>query len=66
VVAAEPSEELLATLLDLKRVGRSVVLVKVGGSPGERPELSADDLKVYYIRDDVAWEAVREIGLKET
>jgi uncharacterized protein (DUF58 family) len=65
VVAAEPSEELLATLLDLKRVGRSVVLVKVGGSPGERPELSAGGLQVYYIDDDVAWDAVKEIGLKE-
>jgi uncharacterized protein (DUF58 family) len=65
VVAAEPSEDLLATLLDLKRVGRSVALVKVGGQPQERPELSAGGLKVYYISDDVAWDAVREIGLKE-
>jgi uncharacterized protein (DUF58 family) len=65
VVAAAPSEELLATLLDLKRVGRSVALVKVGGKSEERPELSAGDLKVYYIRDDVAWDVVKEIGLKD-
>jgi uncharacterized protein (DUF58 family) len=65
VIAAEPSEELLSTLLDLKRVGRSVALVKVGGKSGERPELGAGDLKVYYINDEAAWNVVKEIGLKE-
>jgi uncharacterized protein (DUF58 family) len=65
VIAAEPSEELLATLLDLKRVGRSVALVKVGGKSGERPELGAGGLKVYYINDEAAWNVVKEIGLKE-
>jgi uncharacterized protein (DUF58 family) len=65
VIAAEPSEELLATLLDLKRVGRSVALVKVGGQSGERPHLEAGDLKVYYISDEAAWNVVKEIGLKE-
>jgi uncharacterized protein (DUF58 family) len=65
VIAAEPSEELLATLLDLKRVGRSVALVKVGGKSGERPHLEAGDLKVYYISDEAAWNVVKEIGLKE-
>jgi hypothetical protein len=65
VVAAEPSEELLATLLGLQRVGRSVALVKVGGDSRERPELGAGDLKVYYISDAVAWDVVKELGLKE-
>jgi uncharacterized protein (DUF58 family) len=66
VIAAQPSEDLLAVLLDLMRVGRSVALVKVGGSPQERPALGAEELKVYYVNDDAAWDVVREIGLKET
>jgi uncharacterized protein (DUF58 family) len=65
VVAAQPSEDLLAVLLDLMRVGRSVALVKVGGSPQERPVLGAEGLKVYYISDDTAWDVVKEIGLAE-
>jgi uncharacterized protein (DUF58 family) len=63
VVAAQPSEELMATLLDLKRVGRSVALVKVGGPSKEGPEPGADNLDIYYIHDDVAWDVVKEIGL---
>jgi uncharacterized protein (DUF58 family) len=63
VIAAQPAEDLLATLLDLKRVGRSVALVKVGGSPREGLELSAENLAVYHINDDVAWDLVKEIGL---
>jgi uncharacterized protein (DUF58 family) len=65
VVAAQPSEDLLAVLLDLMRVGRSVALVKVGGSPQERPVLGAEGLKVYYVNDDAAWDVVKEIGLAE-
>ncbi len=63
VIAAQPGEDLLATLLDLKRVGRSVVLVKVGGDAKEGAELGAGHLPVYHINDDVAWELVKEIGL---
>jgi uncharacterized protein (DUF58 family) len=65
VIAAEPSEELLAVLLDLKRVGRSVALVKVGGQSKEGTEPGAGGLKVYYISDDVAWDVVKAIGLTE-
>jgi uncharacterized protein (DUF58 family) len=65
VVAAQPSKDLLAVLLDLMRVGRSVALVKVGGSPQERPALGAEALKVYYVSDSAAWDVVKEIGLTE-
>jgi uncharacterized protein (DUF58 family) len=65
VVAAQPSKDLLAVLLDLMRVGRSVALVKVGGSPQERPVLGAEGLKVYYVNDDAAWDVIKEIGLTE-
>jgi uncharacterized protein (DUF58 family) len=63
VIAAQPSEDLLATLLDFKRVGRSVALIKVGGASGEGPELRAGNLDVYHINDDTAWDLVKEIGL---
>jgi uncharacterized protein (DUF58 family) len=62
VISAQPVDELLATLLDFKRMGRSVALVKVGG---ERPEVVTGNLPVYHISDEVAWEAVKEIGLAE-
>ena len=61
VISAQPTDEMLATLLDLKRVGRSVALIKIGGAA---PELSADHLSVYHIRDDVAWDTVEQIGMK--
>ncbi len=62
VVSAQADDELVALLADLKRLGRSVALVKVGG---EAPEVSPANLPVYHISDDTAWEAVQEIGLKE-
>ncbi len=65
VIAAQPSEELIATLMDLKRVGRSVALVKVGGPPKEGPEPGAESLDIYYIHDDVGWDVIKEIGLAE-
>jgi uncharacterized protein (DUF58 family) len=63
VISAQPNDDLLATLLDLKRAGRTVALVKVGG---DMPEAGTRGLAVYHIKDDVAWDLVKEIGLKET
>jgi uncharacterized protein (DUF58 family) len=62
VISAQAADDLVALLTDLKRVGRSVALVKVGG---EAPPVSADNLPVYHISDDKAWEVVEEIGLKK-
>jgi uncharacterized protein (DUF58 family) len=62
VISAQPFDELLAALLDLRRVGRSVALVKVGGAALES---GGDGLAAYHVPDNVAWEVVREIGLKE-
>jgi uncharacterized protein (DUF58 family) len=62
VISAQPVDELMAALLDLKRLGRSVALVKVGG---EKPELYGAKLPVYHINDDTAWELIKEIGLDE-
>ena len=60
VISAQPVEEMMAALMDLTRVGRSVALVKVGG---EKPEIYSGNLPVYHISDDVAWELIKEIGL---
>jgi uncharacterized protein (DUF58 family) len=62
VITAQPTDELLAALLDLKRVGRSVAIVKIGGTA---PEVSIEGLPVYHVRDDVIWDLVEQIGLKE-
>jgi uncharacterized protein (DUF58 family) len=61
VISAQPADELLAALLDLKRVGRSVALIKVGG---DAPGVSTDNLSVYHIHDDVAWDVVEQISMK--
>jgi len=62
VVSAQPDEKLMATLLDLKRVGRSVTLIVIGS---EVQELNAAHFPVYYVSDAVAWELINEIKYKE-
>ncbi len=62
VISAQPGDNLLGTLLDLKRVGRSVALIKVGGT---LPGAGSNALRVYHIPDKVAWEVIPEIALKE-
>ncbi len=61
MISAQPDEKLLASLLDLKRVGRSVTLVVIGNS---YPEVNAAHFPVYRVSDEVAAELVKEIGLK--
>jgi len=62
VVSAQPDDNLMAALLDLRRVGRSVALVIVGGT---MPEANTAYFPVYRVSDKVAWEIVKEIGLQE-
>ena len=62
VVSAQPDEKLLATMLDLKRVGRSVTLIVIGG---EVKEFDTSHFPVYRVPDDVAVDLVKEIGLKD-
>jgi len=62
VISAQPADDLISALLGLKRVGRSVALVKVGGTV---PEAGEGALPVYHIPDKVAWDVVQQIGLKE-
>jgi len=62
-VTAQPADELTAALLDLKRAGRPVALVKVGGEP---PKEASIAMPAYHVTDEVAWDLVKEIGLKKT
>ena len=60
-ISAQPDETIVNTLMDMKRLGRSVGLVQVGGEmpPAQR------GLPVYHITDEAAWNVVEKIGLKE-
>ncbi len=60
LITAVPTETLLATLLRMKRAGRRVALVIVGGS--EMPNLGG--LPVYRISDDVPWREVETLSLE--
>jgi len=62
VISAQPDDKLLATLLDLKRVGRSVTLVVIGS---EVKDVDASHFPVYHVSDEVAWELIQEITLNE-
>ncbi len=62
VISAQPDEKLMATLLDLKRVGRSVTLIAIGS---EVKDVNAAHFPVYRVSDKVAWELTKEIELNE-
>lgn len=58
VITAIATEGLLSTLINIKRAGRRVVLVLVGGS---LPAIAADNLTVYHISDDVIWRELESL-----
>ena len=60
LITAVPTESLLAALLRMKRVGRQVALVIVGGS--KIPRLGG--LPVYRIPDDIPWHEVETLSLQ--
>ena len=61
-IAAQPDDELLATLKDLKRPGRNAALIKIGGHP---EETYSNNLSVYHVSDDIAWETINEIDINK-
>lgn len=60
LITAVPTEALLTTLLRIRRVGRQVALVIIGGST--IPHLRG--LPVYCIPDDVSWREVETLNLQ--
>jgi uncharacterized protein (DUF58 family) len=65
VISAQPDESLMAALLDLKRVGRSVTLVTIGVAKEEQEKFQDAHIRVFNVSDEVAWQIVKEIGLKD-
>jgi uncharacterized protein (DUF58 family) len=65
VISAQPDETLLAALLDLKRVGRSITLITIGGTKEELEAIQTGHINVYNVSDEAAWNVVQEIGLKD-
>ena len=61
VISAQPTDELLATLLSLQSVGRSTVLVKVGG---ELPEAHDTNQVIYHVPDKATWDVIEEISIQ--
>jgi len=66
VISARPDEKLMAALLDLKRVGRSIALVTIGAKDEELEDIRDGHIPVFNVSDAVAWNVVQEIGLKES
>ena len=61
VISAIPTNALFSTLIQMKRGGRRVALIVVGGS---EPSISKDGLTVYHIREDVAWRELETLSVK--
>ncbi len=62
VISAMPTDALLSTLLKMKRAGRRVALVLVGGP---EPLISKDGLTVHHIRDDILWHDLETLHIEE-
>ena len=62
VISAIPTDDLLAALFRLKRVGRKTALAVVGG---DKPQVSADGLTVYHIKDDIPWHELEALSISE-
>ena len=61
MIAAVPGEALLASLLSIKRAGRSVALVQVGG---EAVPAGRGGLVTYRVADDVDWREMESLSLR--
>ncbi len=63
VISAIPTDALLSSLVKMKRAGRRVVLIEVGGSG---PLVSNDGLTVYRVRDEVMWSEMKTLVVGAT
>ena len=62
VISAQANPELVGTLLDMKRYGHSVSLIKVGGTT---ENIHAPGVPVYHISNTTGWDIIKEINLVE-
>lgn len=61
VVTAVPTDALIATLFRMKRSGRKVVLIAIGG---KTPPGAAEGLTVFHVSEDISWRDLESIALR--
>ncbi len=61
VISAAPTDELINTLLALKRAGRQVTLLVVGG---QKLPTSLNGLNVYRVPDNVSWQQLEKLKIQ--
>jgi uncharacterized protein (DUF58 family) len=60
VISAMPESAILSALVEMKRTGRSVVLIVIGGP---EPSINKESLTVYHIPEEVAWRELEMISM---
>ncbi|MFC2014563.1 DUF58 domain-containing protein [Chloroflexota bacterium] len=60
VISAMPIESLFSTLVNIKKAGRNVVLIVVGGP---EPSITNNGLTVYHIPEDLNWRELETVSL---
>ncbi len=58
VITAAPTREVTSALFNLKRTGRRVSMIQIGG---EEPEASGSHVKTYHVSDKVPWQEIETI-----
>ncbi len=61
MITACLSNELTSMLDELKRRGRQIILIKVGGEP---PDLENSHLNAYHVNDNTAWNIIEKLNIK--
>lgn len=61
-VSAVPTDALLSALFQMRRAGRKVALIVVGG---DEPPVSTDGLTVYHVREEVGWRELEQLSISE-
>ncbi|MEE8414133.1 MAG: DUF58 domain-containing protein [Dehalococcoidales bacterium] len=60
VISAMPIDTLFSTLVNIKKAGRNVVLIVVGGP---EPSISQNGLRVYHIPEEVGWRELEMVSM---
>jgi len=60
VISAMPIDTLFSTLVNIKKAGRNVVLIVIGGP---EPSTSKNGLTVYHIPEDIAWRELEMVSM---
>jgi hypothetical protein len=60
VIAAVPTDSLLATLIKMRRAGRAVTLVQVGGTAAS---LAGYGITTYHVSEDIKWQDLTNVSL---